>query len=241
MKKNLFRISIVTFILSVFGLTWSFLMPEKRIALNSEVKSPDSSETEIYKSNVLNEYNKKIDEKVAKELSDIHTSSQANLLMISEAVSNHGCYSEEVKKLSEIKNAQDEINKQKVCEIIDKYGWLGAERIGAQNNYTLFAVLQNADFETQEKYMPLMEQAVKTGSLSGEYYANMVDRKAIVQHQKQIYGTLLTGNMTTGKLKFAPIIDEELVNERRREIGLPSIEFYAKKNNVDYIFAKSNS
>jgi hypothetical protein len=129
---------------------------------------------------------------------------------------------------------QDSINLKKVTDILDKYGWPAAKNIGAQNSYTLFTTIQNADLDTQEKYIPVMKKAVETGTLSAEYFANLVDRKAVVQHQQQIYGTIVTGGWNENKFRFAPIVDEQTVNERRKEIGLSTIEEYAKRMNVEY-------
>ncbi len=241
MKKFLFKSLIAMVIASVFVTTWSFLMPNKKIAPGVQYTSAKNTEAESYKKELQSQYDKRIDAKVSEELSGINASIQSNLLMISEAISVYGCNSEQVKKLVEVKQAQDELNKVKVAEIIEKYGWLGADRIGAQNNYTLYTVIQNADFVTQEKYLPLMEQAVRSGSLAPEHFASLVDRKAMVQHKKQIYGTQFCNDPTTGKRIFAPIIDAENVSKRRSEIGLASIHFYAQQNNINYSFAKGNS
>jgi hypothetical protein len=129
---------------------------------------------------------------------------------------------------------QDEENIKTVSGIIDKYGWPGEPRIGAQNSYTLFTVIQNSDFNTQEKYTSVMEKAVKEGTLSAHHFAQFVDRRALVQHKQQIYGTQLKGDMQSGKYIFAPIADEEKVNERRTAIGLSPLEQYALENNVDW-------
>lgn len=42
------------------------------------------------------------------------------------------------------------------------------------------------------------------------------------------------GNRVNGKGFFSPIEDEKNLNKRRLELGLPTIEEYAKKMNVDY-------
>jgi hypothetical protein len=155
-------------------------------------------------------------------------------VLLSETIKTNGGASQQVKNIYEVKQYQDSINKLKVTALIDKYGWLGVDRIGAQNNYTLFTVIENSDFNTQEKYLTVMEQAVKSGTLAPEHFASLVDRKAIVQHQQQIFGTQITSDKKTGKNAFVKIIKEESVNERRKEIGLMPIELYAKQNNVEH-------
>jgi hypothetical protein len=79
-----------------------------------------------------------------------------------------------------------------------------------------------------------MEKAVKEGTLSPQHFAQFVDRRALVLHHQQIYGTQLRGNMESGKYIFAPIANEEKVNERRTALGLPTLEQYALENNVDW-------
>jgi len=241
MKPFLFKGVCAFFIFAAFISIWSFLLPEKRIQANANSVSNISTECETFKNDALAEFNSTVNAKISATLNEIYIANQANLLMISDAIKIHGSDSKEVKELSEIKDKRDEIHLIKVKDIIDKYGWPGSDKIGSQNNYTLFATIQNSDLATQEKYMPLMEKAVKSGSLAAEYYASFVDRKALVQHHQQIYGTQVTRNTLTGEYFFAPIIKEELVNQRRLDIGLSSIEEYAKTYRIDYLNSQKNS
>jgi len=206
------------------------MLPERSNATIVSKASESSDET--YKCDALNEFNLQNDKKIAEELSRVHSSNQLSLALIDGAVKQFGSNSIEVKNLVATKIYQDSINCAIVTKIIDKYGWPGAERIGAQNNYTLYTTIQNADLNTQEKYLPVMEKAVRSGTLAPEHYASLVDRKALVQHQKQIYGTQITGDWASGEFFFAPIADEQTVNVRRKEIGLPPIEEYAKGLNI---------
>lgn len=241
MKSVLSKCFFVFVSFCAFLSIWTFLIPERKTNGHAESKMRDSAETETFKKDILAEHNSLINSRISATLHEIHIANHVNSLLITEAVKDHGPYSDEVKKLMETKYVQDKMNLEKVKEIIDKYGWPGVERIGAQNNYTLFAAIQNSDFETQEKYMPVMEQAVRSGSLAPEYYASLVDRKALVQHQQQIYGTQVNCNRSTGEFFFAPIIKEESVNERRSEIGLPPIEEYAKTYNIEYGFCRKTN
>lgn len=216
------------------SLLFHLLIPETRSSAIVESKLLDSSRHSSYVKDELAAHTKKINLKITEELQEIYNSSQINLQVLESAIKTYGAHSKEVNNVVENKFMQDSINLKKVEEIINKYGWPGEEQIGAQNNYTLFTTIQNADFETQEKYLPIMERAVKSGTLAPECFASLVDRKALVQHQKQIFGTQLKRERETGDYTFAPIIEEETVNLRRKEIGLPPIEEFAKTVNAEY-------
>jgi hypothetical protein len=177
---------------------------------------------------------KRVNERIAEELKQIHESSEMSLLVIEDAIKTFGPYSKEVQNLIGVKDQQDAIHLKKVTDIIDKHGWPGPAQIGAMNSYTLFTTIQNADLTVQEKYIPVMRKAVASGTLSAENFANLVDRKALVQHQKQIYGTVLTEDREQHMYSFAPIAEEETINERRKELGLCTIEEYAKLKGIKH-------
>ena len=59
---------------------------------------------------------------------------------------------------------KDSINLIKVMKILDERGWLGKNVVGTQGNQTLFLVIQHADLEYQQKYLPMMREAVKDGN-----------------------------------------------------------------------------
>lgn len=237
MKKILIHSFYLIIFIAILSAVYIITTPEKSHSFN-EKKMADSANAEQYRKDVLAEHQSRINNKVAEELNSIYLSSHANLLVIENAIKTFGAYSKEVQTLVQSKNIQDSIDLIKVEQLINKHGWLGPENIGAQNSYTLFTVIQNADYTTQEKYIPLMMKAVKSGSLSPQLFAGLIDRKALVQHKKQVFGTVFNETFSSKQYTFAPIADEALVNERRREIGLEPIEAYAKSFHVPYVFPK---
>lgn len=84
---------------------------------------------------------------------------------------------------------KDSINQIKVTAILDKYGWLGPEIVGEDGNRTLFMVIQHAEQVIQEKYLPMMKDAVKNGKAKASSLALLEDRVALTQGNKQIYGS----------------------------------------------------
>jgi hypothetical protein len=230
MKKTLSIIGIILFFFAI----WTALIPDKSESNSNGAIIPDTAHEQQYVADAMKEHEQQVNARISAILNNIEQTRQLYLARLAEAMRSYGAGMKEVEQLYSDMKTQNEENVKTVSGIIDKYGWLGENRIGPQNSYTLFTVMQSADFTTQEKYTSLMEKAVKEGTLSPQHFAQFVDRRALIQHQQQIYGTQLRGDMQSGKYSFAPIADEEKVNERRFALGLPALEQYALENNVDW-------
>jgi hypothetical protein len=138
----------------------------------------------------------------------------------------YGWESDEMKSHWKIINEKDSINLIKVKKILDDRGWLGADVIGYQGNSTLFLVIQHADIETQEKYLPMMREAVSKGNAEASSLALLEDRVALRKGEKQIYGSQVGRDQETGEYYVLPLIDPENVNQRRAKVGLGTIQDY---------------
>lgn len=146
----------------------------------------------------------------------------------------NGYQSVEMKKYLCDLTLSDSLNVVLVTSIIDKYGWLGSEKVGEQGNTTLFLVIQHADKKVHEKYLPIMRQAVMNGNAKGAHLALLEDRNALEEGRKQIYGSQVIRDSKTGKPTFAPIEDEKNVDTRRENIGLEPLEEYANLFHINY-------
>jgi len=131
-------------------------------------------------------------------------------------------------------NYIDSCNLVQVEILIAKYGWLGKSFVGAKGNGTVFLVIQHADLATQEKYLPLLQKSVEQGESRPADLALLQDRVLMRQGKKQIYGSQVVFNKTTGAQEFYPIEDEKNVNIRREKVGLQPMEEYAKHFGIDY-------
>jgi hypothetical protein len=120
----------------------------------------------------------------------------------------------------------DSVDLIKVRAIIDKYGWLGPDEIGDDGNSTLFLVIQHADLKTQEKYLPVMQDAVKAGKARASSLALLEDRIALREGKKQIYGSQFYLNTQTNEAYVLPMDDPDHVDQRRSEVGLHSMAEY---------------
>lgn len=147
----------------------------------------------------------------------------------------YGAQSKELEQLWETIERKDSINCVKVSRIIDTYGWLGKDIIGVKGNATLFLVIQHADLKTQEKYLPLMKEAVKKGNAEGHNLALLEDRILMSHDKKQVYGSQVVKNSKTRKWELYPVEDIDHVNERRANVNLEPLEEYLVNFGIEWI------
>ena len=128
----------------------------------------------------------------------------------------------------------DSANLSYVEELIRNYGWPGKNFVGAKGNYTIWLVIQHADLETQEKYLPLLIKSVADSESRPVDLAYLQDRILMRQDKKQVYGTQVWMNPKTGLQEFWPIEDEININIRRKKLGMSTLEEYAGYFGIDY-------
>ena len=174
------------------------------------------------------EYEKDLDKPLVAILDTIYESDQGYRQQIEEIEEKYGRESDEMKAHWNLINETDSINLIKIKKILDERGWLGPKIIGNQGNSTLFLVIQHSDLETQLKYLPMMREAVKLGNARESSLALLEDRVALRQGKRQIYGSQIGIDQETGEYYVSPLIEPEKVNERRKEVGLGTIEDYIK-------------
>lgn len=153
---------------------------------------------------------------------------------IDQVKSRYGSGSAEMKAFwTKLRNT-DSLNLVFVKSVLNQYGWLGPREVGERGNSTLFLVIQHANLETQEQYLPMMQDAVKRGKAKPTSLALLVDRIEMRNDRPQIYGSQVTINKVTGDPEVYRIGDEIHVNERRASVGLEPLERYLKNWNMDY-------
>lgn len=146
----------------------------------------------------------------------------------------YGLESKEIKEHWKIINEKDSINLIKVKSILDKYGWVGADVVGEQGNSTLFLVIQHSDQATQEKYLPMMREAVKNGKARGRSLALLEDRVALGQGKRQIYGSQIGRDPETQIRYVLPLEDPDNVDKRRAEVGLGPLSEYVNHWQIEW-------
>jgi len=140
-----------------------------------------------------------------------------------------GYQSKQVDSLGKIMSYKDSINLIKVTEILDKNGWVGIDKIGGQANQTLFLVIQHSDLKTQQKYLPMMREAVKNKNANGSALALLEDRVGLGEGKRQVYGSQIGQDNETQKYYVLPLDDPDNVDKRRAEVGLGPLADYVKR------------
>jgi len=162
-------------------------------------------------------------------LDTIYIEDQKYRKQIDEIEEKYGWESKEMKAHWKIINEKDSINLIKVKAILDQYGWLGSDVVGGQGNSTLFLVIQHSDLATQEKYLPMMREAVKKGKAQGSSLALLEDRVALGQGKRQIYGSQIGRDPATQIYYVSPLEDPDNVDKRRAEVGLGPLSDYVSR------------
>ena len=162
------------------------------------------------------------------KLDSVYRDDQKYREQIDSVINKFGLQSKEMHSLIVLMNELDSINLVKVKTILDKYGWLGADSIGKKGNYTLFLVIQHGDQTTQEKYLPMLKEAVKNGRAKGSNLALLEDRVLLGQGKMQIYGSQIGMDNETQLYYVSPLEDPDNVDKRRASVGLEPLADYVK-------------
>lgn len=158
-------------------------------------------------------------------LDSIYTEDQQYRRRIDEVEKRHGRDSREMKDLWRTIAEKDSSNLVVVTRILDERGWLGPDIVGQTGNSTLFLVIQHADLATQEKYLPMMREAVKQGKAESSSLALLEDRVLLRQGKRQLYGSQIGYHPEIGTY-LSPLDDPDHVDERREAMGLGPLAGY---------------
>ena len=123
---------------------------------------------------------------IKQSLENILKEDQAAREKLISVIEEKGNQSEAFKKENKVANALDAKNVKIVTAILDKHGWLGEEVVGKDANIALFVILQHADLDTQEKYFPMLKNAVAKGNARAADLALLHDRIAMRNGKKTI-------------------------------------------------------
>jgi len=172
------------------------------------------------------------DKPLQKELLAIYEDDQNIRTDFMKVYKEKGTGSKPVDSIGKIMTYKDSLNLIKITKILDEKGWVGKDVVGSQANQTLFLVIQHSDLKYQQKYLPMMREAVKKGNANAGSLALLEDRIALREGRKQIYGSQFAINSITKKKFILPLEDPDNVDKRRAEVGLGPIADYAKKFDI---------
>jgi len=146
----------------------------------------------------------------------------------------YGDKSKEMSNLKKKMHKVDRSNLKYVTKIIDTYGWISYDTIGFDASNALFLVIQHADSTTQEKYLPILKDAVQQKRAVPESAALLEDRILTRRGEKQLYGTQVQCDDTGNKCWVMPIADEKNVDYRRKSYGMKPLADYLKQFGIEY-------
>ncbi len=172
------------------------------------------------------------DKPLKRELITIWNEDQDIRNEVAEAWKITGNANPTVDSLNKLMHYIDSINLVKVTKILDEKGWVGKDKIGKLASNTLWMVIQHSDLKTQQKYLPMMRDAVKEGKTEASWLALLEDRVALGEGRKQIYGSQIFWNKKTNKSYVAPLEDPDNVDKRRSKVGLDPFTHYLKQYNI---------
>jgi len=144
------------------------------------------------------------------------------------AQKQYGYRSRQVDSLGKVMMYKDSLNLIKVSDVLDHYGWVGPDKVGGMASQTLFLVVQHSDLKTQQKYLPLMREAVKNKKAEPSALALLEDRVALGEGRRQIYGSQIGRDDQTQKYYVLPLEDADNVDKRRASVGLGPLADYVK-------------
>lgn len=126
-------------------------------------------------------------------------------------------------------NISDLDNLNRAKKIIQQYGWPKISQIGKDGQNNLWLIVQHADqdIEFQQKALSAMEKLKGTNELNMENYAFLYDRVQCNLNDKQLYGTQVLWRHNGEASGFKPMIEEYLVDQRRKKIGMESLGLYS--------------
>lgn len=177
--------------------------------------------------------NKKVLDSLKTKLETLFMEDQLFRTLHQDTEKKFGQDSAEMKYFWKVVEEQDDRIELEFILIIEKYGWLGISEVGRLANTAQFTIMQHSSVETKKKYAPLMKESVLINESQPMQYARLIDRMLINDNKPQIYGSQVTKD-ETGNSIFFEIEKPELINKRRKEIGLGRIENFAKQRQIEW-------
>jgi len=127
----------------------------------------------------------------------------------------------------------DKKNLAIIEEIINKHGWLGQKEIGMKASTTMFMVIQHADLKSQERYLPILRQALMEKKLLAANYAMLIDRIEVKNKRPQIFGTQIITEK--GASHIYPLLNPDSVDVWRKSIGMITpFQSYTKMFSIEW-------
>ncbi len=113
----------------------------------------------------------------------------------------------------------DDDNLVFLVDMIGKHGWLGSHLVGVDGAHACWLMVQHAPLEYQDRWLPLMEQAVTEGRARPGDLAYLQDRVNMSHGRRQVYGS-----QPWHADRLWPLTDPANLNVRRVAVDLPPLD-----------------
>lgn len=155
---------------------------------------------------------------IAKEIIELQN---ADLKLRDELVQNGQLSDDYNREMEAVHNTNAEI----LNNIIDRIGYPTVDKVGKEANEAAWLVIQHSigQPEFMKKCAVLLEKGIAENRADAKQLAYLTDRIAVFEGRKQLYGTNFDWDENR-EMNPYPFDDLEKVNQRRRTIGLNSLE-----------------
>ena len=117
-------------------------------------------------------------------------------------------------------------------EIIDKIGYPTISKVGKEVSHNFWILVQHADHDKEfQKYCLDLMKCFSDEDVEKINIAYLEDRIRAGEGRSILYGTQYKIDKDTDEIIILPIEDEENVDKRRFEIGLPPLKEYIEISN----------
>jgi hypothetical protein len=166
------------------------------------------------------------DVEYAKQLWYMSATDQAYYDCIDLAERKTGRNSTVVQALWKLKKLLNDRNQKDLEKLIELKGWPKISVVGEDAANAAFLVIQHSDIDQQQKYLPIIENLCKQNEASWQDYALMYDRIQVNSNKPQKYGSQVRFNEVSGTYELFPLLDENKVDQWRKEVGLEPLADY---------------
>lgn len=127
----------------------------------------------------------------------------------------------------------DSLNYFLLKDIFAKYGYPNYDLVGEKGSYNFWLLIQHQDRHPafQDSVLSKMKIEVDANKASVGNYAYLVDRVKVNAGLPQVYGTQMQLNGDGTSYEPRLVIEPSKLNERRKSVGLDSIESYIQQMN----------
>lgn len=122
----------------------------------------------------------------------------------------------------------DEKNTEVMKSIVAEIGWPTITSVGAEVSQKAWLLVQHADHDVEFQKMCLSLMKSEGSDVDPQLIAYLEDRVRVNEGRPQLYGTQFY-TRDDGKYLPRPIEEPEHVDERRKLVGLDSLEEYRQR------------